>query len=184
LQRALDDETVLSALVPVVRELGRLPTDAKLKLRRRTDRLFPSHNAFHRIGGKRELTAWLLERSRKDPELADIAATCEAVLQEHPPVLDEVAEDAPVFPLAGQVYMMKAGSHYKIGRSNAVGRRAYELAIQLPERLELVHVLDTDDAVGIERYWHQRFASRRANGEWFALTRADINAFKRRGRFM
>jgi hypothetical protein len=99
-------------------------------------------------------------------------------------MLHEVDEDARDLPLAGQVYLMKAGSHYKIGRSNAAGRRAYELAIQLPERLEVVHVLDTDDAVGIEKYWHNRFASRRANGEWFALTKADVNAFKRRGRFM
>ncbi|MDQ2882334.1 MAG: GIY-YIG nuclease family protein [Actinomycetota bacterium] len=184
MQRALDDETVLSALVPVVRELGRLPTDAELRLRRRTDRLFPSHGVFERLGGKRELAAWLLERSRKDSRLADVAAICEALVQERLPVLDEVGEDGRGLLRAGQVYLMKAGSHYKIGRSNAAGRRAYELAIQLPERLEVVHVLDTDDAVGIERYWHQRFASRRANGEWFALTSADVTAFKRRRHFM
>jgi hypothetical protein len=184
MQRALDDETVLSALIPVVRELGRLPTDAELRLRRRTDRLFPSHGVFERFGGKPGLAAWLLGRSREDPELTDIVAICEALLQESPPVLDEVGEDVPSLKLAGQVYLIKAGSHYKIGRSNAAGRRAHELAIQLPERLEIVHVLDTDDAVGIEKYWHQRFASRRANGEWFALTKADVNAFKRRGHFM
>lgn len=67
MQRALDDETILSALVPVVRELDRLPTDAELKLRRRSDRLFPSRGVFERLGWKRELAAWLLEHSRKDP---------------------------------------------------------------------------------------------------------------------
>lgn len=77
-----------------------------------------------------------------------------------------------------------SGAHFKIGRSNAAGRRAYELAIQLPNRLELIHAIETDDAVGIERYWHERFADRRLNGEWFKLSAADVAAFKRRKRYM
>lgn len=80
----------------------------------------------------------------------------------------------------GYVYLLKSARYYKIGRSNAVGRRERELAIQLPERATVVHSIKTDDPVGIEFYWHRRFEERRKNGEWFELTPQDVAAFKRR----
>ena len=58
-------------------------------------------------------------------------------------------------------------------------RREGELGIQLPERLQPVHYIKTDDPVGIENYWHAPFASKRKEGEWFALTAQDVRAFKR-----
>nr|WP_157817976.1 GIY-YIG nuclease family protein [Candidatus Thiodictyon syntrophicum] len=77
------------------------------------------------------------------------------------------------------MYLMKSGKYYKIGRTNAIGRREYELAIQLPEKPTKIHEIKTDDPVGIEAYWHKRFESRRLNGEWFNLTPQDTAAFKR-----
>jgi hypothetical protein len=69
---------------------------------------------------------------------------------------------------------------YKMGHSNAVGRREYELGIQLPERVKEIHRIRTDDPVGIEEYWHKRFGSKRKNGEWFELTASDLKDFTRR----
>lgn len=76
---------------------------------------------------------------------------------------------------------MKSGRFYKIGRSNDSGRRRYEIGTKTPEPVELIHELRTDDPVGIERYWHERFAEKRTNGEWFTLTRRDVHAFTSRG---
>jgi Meiotically Up-regulated Gene 113 (MUG113) protein len=80
----------------------------------------------------------------------------------------------------GFAYLLKATKYFKVGRSSSFERRSRELAIQLPEKAEAVHVIRTDDPVGIELYWHRRFESKRKNGEWFELNAQDVKAFKRR----
>jgi Meiotically up-regulated gene 113 len=81
------------------------------------------------------------------------------------------------------VYLIKSGMHYKIGRSNAVGRREYELGILLPDPPSTVHKIKTDDPFGIEAYWERRFAAKRRGGDRFELDATDVKAFKR-GTFM
>ena len=144
----------------------------------RTERTFPSHNTFRRFGRRSQLATRLVSYCESRGHLEDVIAICIPLAGE------ATDEEERVEPGAaesfGSVYLLKAGRYYKIGRSNAFGRRERELAIQLPEKPTTIHVISTDDPPGIEAYWHKRFAARRKNGEWFQLTRADVQAFKRR----
>ena len=177
------DEHLLDQLALLVRKLGRFPTEPDLRLRRRQDRDVPSWNAFDRFGPKRDRIVRLHAYCSTRDDLADVAAICEAALAK-PHTPRNAAEPGPGVQTIGFVYLLKSGGYFKIGRSNSVGRRSYEVALQLPERVTEVHHFATDDPAGIERYWHERFAAKRVNGEWFKLEARDVAAFKARREFM
>jgi hypothetical protein len=178
LQGAFPDDLLLSKYISLVRELGRVPTSPDLRLKGRNDTDFPSHNTFARFGSKKQLLAKVVEYCRDNPGNDDVAALCEPHTEnmEPLPVLDKATQPNEF----GFVYLIKAGRYYKIGRTNALGRRERELAIQLPDRAQSIHAIRTDDPPGIEAYWHHRFESKRKNGEWFDLDAADVTAFRRR----
>ncbi len=174
---AFSDEYLLGKLAGLVQELGRFPVRTEMKMKRRSDPDFPAVNKFDRFGGKADLANKLLKFCIDRGEFDDIAALCEPVVScaESPD-----PNKGPGDTELGFVYLMKSGRYYKIGRTNAIGRREYELSIQMLERAELVHQIKADDSRGIETYWHKRFADKRKNGEWFDLSDADVAAFRRR----
>lgn len=168
------DDDVLTALAVETRRLGRVPTSRELRLRHREDPSVPSHHIFARWP-QREKLRRLADWCEHNPEFADVLDLIGPV---PPPAADRPARSRP--GALGSVYLLKVGRHYKLGRANSFGRRERELAIQMPEHAQTIHVIKTDDPVGVETYWHRRFADRRGNGEWFALTPEDVAAFKRR----
>lgn len=181
LQGRHDDDELLERLALFARELGRFPVTDELRLKARTEPGFPWPNTFARLGSKQVLAARLREFVLARG-YDDLVVICDAALTE-PARRNPSTDGHPsveVGSALGYVYLLKSGRHYKVGRSNAVGRRERELAIQLPEKAKVVHSIKTDDPVGIESYWHGRFADRRKNGEWFELTAHDVAAFKRR----
>lgn len=177
-QAAFESGQILENLASLVRELGHYPVTAELRMKARSDPDFPSHSSFTRLGRKPQVASSLVSWCELSPGWEDVQAICA------PLAVSDAVDDVPVKEDAtasmGYVYLFKSGKYYKIGRSNAPGRREYELAIQLPERIVTVHTIRTDDPVGIEQYWHQRFSERRKNGEWFELRREDVSAFRRR----
>ncbi len=174
---AHDQSKVLARFVEFVRELERFPVWGEVRLKRRSDRTFPSEMAFRRFGNKAALVSKVIDYCRGFPGHEDVIALCESAPDGDAARTIERPDKEPEF---GFVYLLKSGRHYKVGKTNAAGRRERELAIQLPERAKTVHVIRTDDPAGIEAYWHRRFESKRLNGEWFALDGTDIAAFSRR----
>jgi hypothetical protein len=178
LNSAHEEEFLLEQYVSLIRKLGRLPVQNELKMKRRTDPEFPGDKAFRRFGNKSQLVEKVAEYCRVNTGHEDVLALCEAAATiADPEDADDSKDDE--FEL-GFVYLIKSARYFKIGRSNAAGRREREIALQLPEKASTIHVIRTDDPSGIEAYWHQRFADRRKNGEWFELSAADVKAFKRR----
>jgi Meiotically Up-regulated Gene 113 (MUG113) protein len=174
LQGAYDKTELLDKYVALVRELGRLPAKGDLRLKARVDADFPSDGTF---GTKPELIKQLVEYCQDRPGHEDVIRLCEAYSSRKQELPDETSPQAVA---VGFVYLTKSGRFYKIGKTNAVGRRERELALQLPEKSTTVHVIRTDDPTGIEAYWHKRFEVKWKNGEWFDLSAADVSAFKRR----
>jgi hypothetical protein len=168
-------EALLAALISLVKRIGRFPTYADLRLAKQADDSFPNHQGFLRLGSVAERIALIREHVAQHEEhrgVLDLLPTQEDAGE------PDVAEGET--SVDGSVYMLKLGKHFKIGKTFSVPRRHREIALELPEKPDVVHVITTDDPTGIEAYWHARFAAKRTNGEWFALTRDDVRAFKRR----
>ncbi len=172
---SVSDEQVCQALIGLTRELGRFPTRSQRQLKRRRDPKFPGGATFYRFGGTKPLLELLLDYCRNTPGHDDVLALCQP--RARLLGVDRQPSDCPLF---AYVYLFRSGRFYKIGRSTSPPRRQETIALQLPQQLNIVHTIKTDDAPGIEAYWHKRFNDKRANGEWFTLDREDVRTFKRR----
>jgi len=179
LQGRYADDLILGQYVALIQKLGRMPTYAEVRMHSLGKPGSPTHWTLERFGGKAELAAKVIDFCKRH-------AGHEAVLEMCATVAGQTAKTSRAPKESeenwGYVYLMKSGRHYKVGRTVSTGRREREFQIQLPERPRLIHQIKTDDPVGIEHYWHQRFEDRRVRkeAEFFALTPQDVAAFKRR----
>lgn len=186
LQTAYDDDYLIEKFIGLARELDRFPVYAEIRMKGLNDAGFPAHNTFARLGTKSQLAAKILAYCEQRSGYEEIAALCAPIIAGRPSHAndDPAPVDDPSATKSGFVYMalLKLGreKRYKVGKAVLVERRTDQISLQLPEDLELVHAIRTDDAYGIESYWHKRFAAKNTRGEWFSLSREEIQAFKRR----
>lgn len=174
-QAKLSSDKVLRKYAEAVRHFGRVPAEIDIRMYSRDRDDFPGHTTFaNHFGNKAGLVTALAKRVREDDDFADLIDLVPEAREDEEAAIEEVHAGE------GYVYLLKSGDHYKVGRSNDLERRVKQISVALPEKVSLEHTIRTDDPSGIEAYWHNRFSDRRANGEWFSLSREDVRAFKRR----
>lgn len=170
----IDENFLLQKISDLIREIGCFPTKGHLKLKSQNDNNFPDNKVFYnRFGNKSGLANAVRDYAEKH-NITEIISFIPNATNE------EADASEPNEALLGFVYLYKSKQYYKIGRTNNPSRRGREIKLQLPFEVQLIHSISTDDPVGIERYWHLRFAEKRLNGEWFQLSATDIKAFKKR----
>lgn len=178
MNEAHEADYLLERLAELTRKCGHFPTVAEKRMERTVDKTFPNDKAFDRFGNKDARIAALRSFAASRSEFADVVALLPVPAADTAESLATATESEELGD--GFVYMMKLGKAYKIGRTFAVPRRHREIALELPQKPDVVHSIRTDDPDGIEAYWHRRFEKKRTNGEWFALDAADVKVFKRR----
>jgi hypothetical protein len=178
IQTAYKDEFLLEKFISLIRELRRYPVVSEVRMKVRRDQSFPSDRPYRRFGSKQNLIALLHKYCTERIGYEDVIEILVPLSKQVKVTPEEQSPDSGI--VFGFVYLLKSGRYYKIGRSNAVGRRERELKIQLPEQVRVIHSIKTDDPAGIEHYWHRRFEDRRKQGEWFELSSQDIASFRRR----
>jgi len=176
-----EDDALLVQLAGFIRELGRYPTVSEMRMRKRQDDAFPNHKVVERRWSRPALLQELSAFCERTAGWSDVLTICQGIAVSEPEPIAAESNDSFV---TGYVYLalMKVGreKRYKIGKANLVEQRARQVGVNLPEDLELIHAISTDDAYGIEAYWHKRFTEKRRGGEWFELTADDLRVFKRR----
>lgn len=174
----LSDDLLVEQYAQLARRLQRLPLQGELIRESKINPAFPSEKTFRRFGGKANLLMTVAAFCRANNGFEDVLSYCDKGRKEHAATdQGHRADNVEV----GYVYLVRHGARreYKIGRTNNPIRREGEIGLELPQKLEPIHVITTDDPAGIEAYWHRRFAEKRLKNEWFGLTPVDVRAFKR-----
>ncbi|MFH1737285.1 MAG: GIY-YIG nuclease family protein, partial [Actinomycetota bacterium] len=182
LNRAYDSKYLLEKVINLIREIGKFPTSNEMFTKNLNDPSFPHAHTFQRRWKQRQLLDEVYKYSSANKqEYADVLE----ILQ--PLINNRVANDLEeIQPVDGQrsksafVYLLKGQpGEYKIGHTNLISRRRAELGAGVSVVPDEVHRIETDDPVGVEAYWLNRFKDKRMRGEWFKLNAQDVKAFKR-----
>jgi hypothetical protein len=84
-------------------------------------------------------------------------------------------------PQPGYIYLVQAimpQTLFKIGYSAQPVKRIESLGVKLPFPIAPLHLIPTNDTRTAERELHDKYASKRVNGEWFNLTPDDVIAIR------
>lgn len=178
MNKAYTDDYLLEKLVELIKELNHFPVWNELRLQKRKDNAFPSHSVYARLGSMNNIAKNTIEYCHSNSIDVQIIEICQKKIADG--VTDESTAKISENVEYSFVYLMKLGKDYKIGWSNNPERREYDIGLKMPRKPKLLHKIKTDDPIGIEKYWHERFKDKNIRAEWFNLDQNDIQIFKRR----
>lgn len=173
----IPENELLDPVVALAEQLQRFPNSGDLLFESGQNPQFPVGKTILQRWTMRSLAEAVQSRSIElgKPVISKFCLEYLASLKATPSRGGGAPDTQPV----GYVYMVRYGRDYKIGRTSSLSRRSRQIQIELPETTEVIHQIRTDDPVGVEAYWHKRFAEYRGNGEWFRLPDAAVRSFKR-----
>lgn len=177
------DKQLFKFLIEVIREKKKWPTRGILEVKHHNNPSFPDYSTFTRKFGLTNAIAQAVLNHVKDRKgFEDIIGICNSIIEKS----EENDESISVNGI-GYVYLLKStlrnATAYKIGRTKDIESRKAQL--RQPSNVdELLHYIETDDPIGVEKYWHNRFEQKRLypqkpKDEWFKLTPSDVKVFKR-----
>lgn len=171
---AYTDEFLVQSLASLTRKLGRFPTEPDIRLEKRDNSSFPNRGAFSPLGPHTARIRLVRSFASQHADYADVLAKLPLGGLE---AADE-SSDAQS-GRDGSVYMLKLGTHYKIGHTFSVPRRHREISLELPQKPDVVHVISQTTPRGSRRTGtadsHRR--GRTASGSlWIARMFACSNA--------
>ncbi|MGD7044956.1 GIY-YIG nuclease family protein [Jeotgalibacillus proteolyticus] len=83
--------------------------------------------------------------------------------------------NAPGYVYFVQEYM---NGTFKIGKTKYVDKRMNLFSVKLPFENKLIHLVKTGDHHKTEKAFHHHFSEKRVEGEWFSLSKEDVDWIK------
>ena len=84
------------------------------------------------------------------------------------------------FKGCGKVYLVgiPEDNLYKIGWTKGeIDKRIAPLQTGNPKKIEVIHLFESDHHVKLESWVHRQYMGKRMEGEWFELTKEDVDNF-------
>ena len=179
LRTAYDEDWLIEQFITLIKEIKKFPVTGDLRLKSRNTKNFPESETFNRLGTTVTRANKIIEYCDRKSCYQDVIEICRNYISSVSK--KDSAESENIENEIGFVYLLQHGSRreYKIGKTFNPIRREGEISLLLPEKIEPIHYIETDDPSGIEAYWHNRFKDKKKQGEWFELSASDVKAFKK-----
>jgi len=165
--------------VPIYQDIRNpsLVTRGSLDVKHLNNANFPDSSTFYKnLGLTKNLAFTILQHIKDKKGYDDVVKICNLIVEKYQKINETPETDKAE---SGFVYLGFQHGDYKIGFAEDLNRRRDDITLLGSEPIKWLHEIETDDMRGVERYWHNRFKSKRLRGEWYKLNSSDVKAFKR-----